>query len=143
MNCVVVSDSSQEFKEATSVADLSDTKGTTVFGTFRFTPTDPLQTHTASSKLLAVSLSEIFETLDDDEGVIVKIDIEGGEHYLFDQDVNWMSKTTMLVIELHDRFHPTLSQSSYHVVNCLAKFNFAVVPGKDVLYCFNRNLLSL
>ncbi|BCX80685.1 hypothetical protein MIT9_P0259 [Methylomarinovum caldicuralii] len=73
--------------------------------------------------------------------MIVKIDIEGGEEELMSNNVEWMSRTCFMTIEVHDRFG--LPRSSVPLLKRLVEYDFAVVPDKDILHCFNRSLLRL
>lgn len=57
------------------------------------------------------------ETID-----ILKMDIEGGERYLFNEQAHeWLSKVKILMIELHDRYYPGCSKLLFH---CLEKYNY-------------------
>ena len=57
------------------------------------------------------------ETID-----ILKMDIEGGERYLFNEQAHeWLSKVKILMIELHDRYYPGCSKLLFQ---CLGKYNY-------------------
>lgn len=57
------------------------------------------------------------ETID-----ILKMDIEGGERYLFnEQAYEWLSKVKILMIELHDRVYPGCSKLLFH---CLERYGY-------------------
>lgn len=51
-----------------------------------------------------VTIEDIFEkeTAKDAWPFLVKIDIEGGEGVLFEQNTSWVDKTPLIIIELHD-----------------------------------------
>lgn len=54
-----------------------------------------------------VMIDEIFSTHHDDcFPFIVKIDIEGGEKELFQQHTEWIGRTPLIIIELHDWMLP-------------------------------------
>jgi|GEM_PF-1461857 len=75
------------------------------------------------------------------DSAIVKVDIEGGEDVLFVSGTDWMNKTLLLTVELHDSMG--VPNSSRNLIKKLAECDFAVVPRDDVLHCFNRRLLKL
>lgn len=53
---------------------------------------------------------------------ILKMDIEGGERYLFNEQAHeWLSKVKILMIELHDRYYPGCSKLLFQ---CLGKYNY-------------------
>lgn len=59
------------------------------------------------------SLNSIVERFPDDsfEPFIIKIDIEGFEHNLFEKNTDWVDKFPLLIIELHDWMLPKLASS--------------------------------
>lgn len=73
--------------------------------------------------------------------IIVKIDIEGGEEYLFAPDTSWLKQTVLLSVEVHDRMGAT--HSSQNLLKRLVRYDFAIVPSEDILHCYNRQLLGL
>ena len=78
---------------------------------------------------------------DTKDTMVVKIDIEGGEEELLSDNVEWLERTAFLTIEVHDRFG--VPRSSQPLLQRLIEYNFAIVPEKDNLHCFNRTLLQL
>jgi len=87
-----------------------------------------------------ISINEIFDKfLPLNSYGVVKVDIEGGEGFLFEESLNWLSKTAFLTIEMHDSMADIYG--SVNVLKALVEYNFAIVPDEDVLHCFNRNLL--
>lgn len=51
---------------------------------------------------------------------IIKIDIEGAEKEIFDKGNNqWIEKTNIIIIELHDRFKPGCKDSLYNALNII------------------------
>jgi FkbM family methyltransferase len=81
--------------------------------------------------------------VDSTSALAVKIDIEGGEEYLFEDSCTWLSDTVYMTAEIHDRFSEETSLSSRNLLAKLAEYDFAICPSKDVLSCYNRSLLSL
>lgn len=54
-----------------------------------------------------ITISEIIENeVSDDNLLILKIDIEGGEKQLFSENIDWISATPLLIIETHDSLQP-------------------------------------
>src|SRR5690606_29565164 len=53
----------------------------------------------------AVSFSMVLEQFGFDSALIVKMDIEGAELGLF-EDPDWLSRTDILMVELHERIAP-------------------------------------
>lgn len=81
----------------------------------------------------AISLKDVMEqnhltTID-----ILKIDIEGSEKELFESDFDyWLSRTRVIMIELHDRMKPGASKSFF---NALCKYNFETIVKGQNLFC--------
>ena len=94
-------------------------------------------------KLNSIGIDEIMKTIDRRSKVICKIDIEGGEEALFSKNTDWLKRISYFNIEIHDKYHPSYVNSSSNILKALVKYNFAIIPNGDLLYCFNRNLLSL
>ena len=40
------------------------------------------------------------------EPFLIKIDIEGGEHNLFSENIDWIDKFKLIIIEPHDWMYP-------------------------------------
>jgi hypothetical protein len=70
---------------------------------------------------------------------IVKIDIEGSEDLLFDDDCDWLDNTVFMTIEIHDCMGKP--NSSFNLLKKLVEHNFAIVPREDVLFCYNRRII--
>ena len=106
-------------------------------GTFRFIPE---KNNDLNTKILkTVSLNDIIDNLTHEDKLIVKIDIEGGEQYLFEKNTKWVEKVMFLTIEIHDRYNIELINSSSNFIKALAENNFSIVPENDVIHCYNRN----
>lgn len=118
--------------------------GVSASGTFMFANSNTENTEPIRRSINfgpSIKVSDMLSHLHPSDKVIVKVDIEGGEQYLFDSSDNWLERIAFLTIELHDRFG--LPNSSRTVFNLLASSNFAVYPREDTLHCYNRKLLSL
>jgi FkbM family methyltransferase len=89
---------------------------------------------TSISELLEMHLTEV-------PCVIVKVDIEGGEEYLFSADTSWLKQTVLLTVEIHDCMGAT--RSSRNLLKRLVQYDFSIVPSEDILHCYNRQILDL
>ena len=72
--------------------------------------------------------------------LIVKIDIEGGEEDVFENNVTWLEKIPCLIIELHDWMLPG-KHNSKNLLKAISFFNFYVVYRCENLFCFNTDVL--
>jgi len=72
---------------------------------------------------------------------ICKIDIEGGEHYLFDRCTDWIEEFAAVVIELHDWMLPGQANSR-NFLNAVAKGYFDLIFRGENIYLFNTQLLK-
>ncbi|MDE2422020.1 MAG: FkbM family methyltransferase [Gammaproteobacteria bacterium] len=72
---------------------------------------------------------------------IFKIDIEGSEAELFSQNLSWLSRFPLVILELHDWMLPRTSNSRnfLRAISALDDIDF-VYRGENV-FCFNYNLL--
>jgi FkbM family methyltransferase len=109
-------------------------------GTFIFNSTKDIDDKFSSVD--SISLNHIIAKYCGDEKIICKIDIEGGEKNLFEKNNDWLKNVAFITIEIHDRFDKKLVDSSKNLLKILQKYNFAIVPDKDVLYCYSREILS-
>ena len=114
----------------------------TASGTFIFNP-DRDSTNNSSNidSVDSVSLDYIINKYCGNEKIICKIDIEGGEKDLFQKNNKWLKNIAFIAIEVHDRFDIQLIDSSKNLLNILQEYDFAIVPGKDILYCYSRKIL--
>lgn len=84
----------------------------------------------------AISLEEILKQFNWPYIDILKIDIEGSEKELFENNANvWLPKTKILFVELHDRMKEGCSQS---VFKAITQFNFSCeIVGENLLFINN------
>lgn len=71
---------------------------------------------------------------------ICKIDIEGGEKYLFQKNTDWIDKFPLLIVELHDYMLPGGSRSKGFLTT-LSRYDFDFVPYGENIFCFNNRIL--
>lgn len=68
--------------------------------------------HVGEGGVAAVTINDIVARVGASTLLLVKIDIEGGESALFRSNLEWLDKTGMLIIELHDWMLPGQFSSS-------------------------------
>ncbi|MFD3317015.1 FkbM family methyltransferase [Alteromonas macleodii] len=73
--------------------------------------------------------------------LIVKLDIEGGESLLFEENFEWLDETPLLVIELHDWMLLNNKPSRSFQKAILGK-DFDLFTKGENLFCFNRKILG-
>lgn len=71
---------------------------------------------------------------------IFKIDIEGAESFLFDNDSPWVNKFPLIIIELHDWMLP-FKGTSRNALREITKYDFDVILRGENLLCFNGEIL--
>lgn len=71
---------------------------------------------------------------------IFKIDIEGGEEKLFQNNLEWMNLFPLIVIELHDWMLP-FQGSSHNFIKAIAEREFDILYIGENIFCFNKQLL--
>ena len=90
----------------------------------------------------SITLDEIIETKHWDTIDILKIDIEGAEKELFQENYqNWIPKVKIIMIETHDRM---VEKCSLTVVETLSKYNFILYTTTEgTLIFYNLSLINL
>ncbi len=90
----------------------------------------------------SITLDEILVTNDWKTIDILKIDIEGAEKQLFEENYqNWLPKVKVLMIETHDRM---ISKCSYTVMKTINEYNFILYTTTEgTLIYFNLSLISI
>jgi hypothetical protein len=68
----------------------------------------------------SVTINDIYASNSDCAPFIVKIDIEGGEADLFSANTEWVAKTPLIIMELHD-WMLTRSANSRTFLKCIAE----------------------
>jgi FkbM family methyltransferase len=111
-------------------------------GTFRFQPVEDQADFQAEKQYPAISIEDLLRQHVAEEAVVCKIDIEGGEAHLLASHTDWLARVVFLTLEVHDRFHQNLLDSSRNIVRVLDQFDLAIVPEKDILHCYSRRALK-
>lgn len=74
------------------------------------------------TEIHAISIPSLMQQYGMDTIDILKMDIEGGERYLFNEQAHeWLPMVKILMIELHDRYYPGCSKLLFH---CLEKYDY-------------------
>jgi FkbM family methyltransferase len=82
----------------------------------------------------AISIDEIIKQYNLQQIDILKIDIEGSEKELFESNFeNWLPKTKIIIVELHDRIRKGASRSFF---KALSKYKFSMIIRGENLICF-------
>ena len=89
-----------------------------------------------SGSVSAITIDEIMEKFDIDHIDILKIDIEGSEKELFESNFEeWLPKTKVLIIELHDRLREGASKSFF---KALCNYDFSIIHKGENIICFMK-----
>ena len=83
----------------------------------------------------SVSIESIEKKFPDSELFLVKIDIEGGEERLFERNLDWIDRTMVIIIELHDWMFPKYA-NSHNFLKAIAGHR------RDFIY-LNENVFSI
>lgn len=86
----------------------------------------------------AISINDILERYGIEEIDILKIDIEGSEKEVFEENFEkWLGKTKVLIIELHDGLRKGASNSFFRAIS---KYDFKMARREEnLIFHFNRN----
>lgn len=71
----------------------------------------------------------------------VKIDIEGGEHDLFSENTEWVARTPLIIIELHDWLLPQKA-SSRPFLQCISSYDRDFVYIGENIFSIDNNLMD-
>ena len=86
--------------------------------------------------LQAVTIQRIMELFDMPHIDILKLDIEGSEKEVFEENFEiWLPKTKVLIIELHDEMKKGCSRAVFNAVN---KYDFSFdIRGENIIFTNN------
>jgi len=139
MHRIATSSSKNKMKEIVSLAEA--TGQNTASGTFRFEVDGTDEAPVRENSIDSIAVSDIVSNCQEAVGIIMKIDIEGGEEHLLSENSDWVARLSFLTIEVHDRYHSSLINSSRHLMRVLSGGDFALVAEHDVLHCYSRGNL--
>lgn len=82
----------------------------------------------------AISIPKIIKKYGMDKIDILKIDIEGSEYEVFDENAEkWISNVSLLLIELHDRIKPWCAYRVFHIMK-KSGFSYQIYGDTYVFY---------
>ncbi|TKK70855.1 FkbM family methyltransferase [Ilyomonas limi] len=87
----------------------------------------------------AISITDIIRMYQISIIDIVKIDIEGAEKELFSDNIEWIAKSKIIILELHDRKKEGCSLSFF---TAFSQFNFECHPFEQNFLLINRDLVK-
>lgn len=87
----------------------------------------------------SISINEIVDQFDLKKIDIVKLDIEGAEKEVFEKDLEWLEKTSLIIIEIHDNIFPGLSKK---IKSILASNNFSYFSKGENSFFFKENVFT-
>ena len=112
-------------------------------GTFMFQPFNKSKDNGNAVEEKVILINDLITSELSNEKIVCKIDIEGGEEFLFDGNTEWLANVSFLTIEVHDMFNKKLINSSRGLINIIHKYDFAIVPDNDILHCYSRKINSI
>lgn len=84
----------------------------------------------------AYSIESVMRKYNIDSIDILKIDIESAEKKVFESDCDyWLSRTRMLIVELHDRMQDGCSEAFFRA---LVKYKFTTEIRGENIFCFMK-----
>ena len=90
------------------------------------------------SGMEAITIKKLMEINGVDQIDLLKIDVEGSEFELFDQDCHyWLSRTSILVIELHDILKPGSSRAMFRA---LSNYDYSTKTLGESIICYLNRL---
>jgi hypothetical protein len=91
----------------------------------------------------AIDMNSILQKFnaEDYSPLLCKIDIEGGEEYLFRENCNWVDRMPLIIIELHDWMLPG-ANNSRNFFAAISQRRFDVIYRGENLFCFNNDVLG-
>ena len=92
---------------------------------------------TGEGTIPAISIDGIMEKFNLDHIDILKIDIEGSEKNVFEENADkWLSKVNVLVIEFHDADVPDCAKTFY---KAMEKYNYETKTHRESVVCFMKH----
>ncbi len=86
------------------------------------------------NKISGITIPHLLELQHWDEVDIIKLDIEGAEKEVFSSDdLSWLKKVKLLIIELHDRYKPGCTKTVFEALN---KFNYDAYFHHENIFIF-------
>jgi FkbM family methyltransferase len=80
----------------------------------------------------AVTIQNILDDQEWDQADVVKMDVQGAEKAIFSSNHQWMEKTKLLILELHEKH---VSHSSQPAIKALLSYGFRFFIYHNLLFC--------
>jgi FkbM family methyltransferase len=97
--------------------------------------TDEVPFKTENS-ITSITIDDVMKQYQIEEIDLLKIDIEGAEKELFfDNYENWLPKTKVLYIELHDRIRKGTATSFFKAIS---QYDFSIYLARETLICIRN-----
>lgn len=96
-------------------------------------------TSPSNQKIEAITINNLFELESIELIDVVKIDIEGAEEKVFENAEEWISKTRIIIIELHDWKTPGSSNPFIRSISKLE--NFSISQSGENIIVINNSLI--
>lgn len=94
----------------------------------------------STETVLGLSVDELLSEAETNHIDIMKIDIEGAEKELFESKYeNWLDKTNLIIIELHDQLREGCSESFYNATN---RFDFQKIERNEHVILLKKPILN-
>ena len=93
-----------------------------------------IDTGSSGSSVQGITVEELMRNFSIEHIDLFKMDIEGAEKEVFESDISWINKTSLIVIELHDRFKPGCSEA---VNSALKNFHVKWEQGENSFFLRN------
>lgn len=110
-------------------------------GNWAFATSNPQKAETKKiiDSVPSVTIDEIMSTFNFPHIDLLKIDIEGAEKELFENNYeNWLAKTKVLMVELHDGFKQGCSKSFFRAIS---NYDFRYSQKGENLIFYNLNTI--
>jgi FkbM family methyltransferase len=91
----------------------------------------------AKTTVRGFTISELSASIDDSELFIVKIDIEGGQKFLFADNTNWIDEAHLIVIEIEDWVFPWQATCE-NFFREISKRRFDYLLRGENLFCYRH-----
>lgn len=97
-------------------------------------PSDP-------DALASLTIADILDRFPDGEPLLIDIDVEGAEHFLFRSNTGWVERMPLLIIELHDWLMPQ-EKTSATFLSLVAKMQCDLTIRGESIFIFNWGALG-
>jgi FkbM family methyltransferase len=88
----------------------------------------------------AVSVDSILERSPGAGLVIVKLDIEGAQQWLFQSETDWVGRADLIILELDDWQYPWRG-TSRSFFQCLSRYEYDYLMRGELIFCFHQSRL--